>query len=115
LAQGGEGRQERNGDGRKPNGEVDKQAVEFNLRVLTSSERLRITPYDRQSIMHYYFEPELFKRGLGVTVLCRTQSNAVKHSTNKWRERHIPRTPQARTSTCNSAPMLPVPLSPRSN
>jgi hypothetical protein len=47
----------------KPNGEVDKQAVEFNLRVLTSSDRLRITPYDRQSIMHYYFEPELFKRG----------------------------------------------------
>src|SRR5262249_21719948 len=47
----------------KPNGEVDKQAVEFNLRVLTASERLRITPYDRESIMHYFFEPELFKRG----------------------------------------------------
>jgi hypothetical protein len=47
----------------KPNGEVDKEAVEFNLRVLTSSERLRLSPYDRESIMHYYFEPELFKRG----------------------------------------------------
>lgn len=33
------------------------------MRVLTSSDRLRITPYDRLSIMHYYFEPVLFKRG----------------------------------------------------
>jgi hypothetical protein len=47
----------------KADGSVDKEAVDFNLRVLTSAERLRITPYDRLSIMHYYFEPVLFKRG----------------------------------------------------
>lgn len=48
---------------KKPNGEADEQAIQLSLRVLVSSERLRTTPYDRQSIMHYYFEPELFKRG----------------------------------------------------
>ena len=46
-----------------PKGEVDKQIVDVNMRALSSAERLRITPYDRGSIMHYYFEPELFKRG----------------------------------------------------
>jgi Astacin (Peptidase family M12A) len=47
----------------QPNGEVDKEAVDLNLHALSTSERLRVTPYDRQSIMHYYFEPALFKRG----------------------------------------------------
>jgi hypothetical protein len=36
--------------------------VDFNMRALAGVERLRLTPYDRQSIMHYYFEPEFFKR-----------------------------------------------------
>lgn len=40
-----------------------KADVDLNMRVLASVERLRLTPYDRQSIMHYYFEPEFFKRG----------------------------------------------------
>jgi len=40
-----------------------KSQVDFNMRALVRSDRLRITPYDRQSIMHYYFEQEFFKRG----------------------------------------------------
>jgi|GEM_PF-6919632 len=63
------------------NGEVDKEAVDFNMRVLTSTERLRMTPYDRLSIMHYYFEPALFKRGRASP--CFVGHNRVLSETDK--------------------------------
>jgi hypothetical protein len=47
----------------KSDGSVDKKAVDFNLRVLTSKDRLRMTGYDPLSIMHYHFDPVLFKQG----------------------------------------------------
>jgi hypothetical protein len=65
----------------KRNGDVDKAAVDFNMRVLTSTERLRITAYDRLSIMHYYFEPILFKRGKDS--LCFVGHNKVLSQTDK--------------------------------
>jgi hypothetical protein len=37
--------------------------IDFNFKALVASERLWTTPYDRQSIMHYYFEPWMFKNG----------------------------------------------------
>lgn len=40
-----------------------KNEVDRNMRALVSTERLVTTPYDLQSIMHYYFPPEFFKRG----------------------------------------------------
>lgn len=40
-----------------------KEQVDFNMRGLVAAERLLVTPYDRNSIMHYYFEPWMFKLG----------------------------------------------------
>ncbi len=40
-----------------------KDKIDFNFKALVASERLWTTPYDRQSIMHYYFEPWMFKKG----------------------------------------------------
>jgi hypothetical protein len=39
-----------------------KKMVDDNLRTL-KSRRLRTSPYDKASIMHYYYQPNLFKRG----------------------------------------------------
>jgi Astacin (Peptidase family M12A) len=41
----------------------DQKMVDFNLRTLVKSPRLRTSPYDKTSIMHYYYEPELFTKG----------------------------------------------------
>ena len=65
----------------KTDGSVDKKSVDFNMRVLTSTERLRITTYDRLSIMHYYFDPVLFKRGQ--TSPCFVGHNRVLSQTDK--------------------------------
>jgi astacin (peptidase family M12A) len=40
-----------------------KEKIDFNFKALVASERLWTTPYDRQSIMHYYFEPWMFTKG----------------------------------------------------
>ena len=37
--------------------------VDFNMRALASSPRLRTTEYDKKSIMHYYFAPWMFIKG----------------------------------------------------
>jgi hypothetical protein len=42
-----------------------KKEVDFNLRTKLAAKRLRATAYDKTSIMHYYFEPWLFKKGTG--------------------------------------------------
>jgi hypothetical protein len=39
----------------------DKAKVDQNLRALVGTDRLRTTPYDRTSIMHYSFPPDWFK------------------------------------------------------
>jgi hypothetical protein len=39
-----------------------KQQVDFNMRTKVKELRLRTTSYDKQSIMHYYFAPWMFKR-----------------------------------------------------
>jgi len=35
-----------------------KVVVDRNMRTKVAASRLRITPYDKTSIMHYYFGPE---------------------------------------------------------
>jgi hypothetical protein len=40
-----------------------KDEIDLNFKALVASERLWTTPYDRKSIMHYYFEPWMFKKG----------------------------------------------------
>jgi hypothetical protein len=65
----------------KRDGEVDKEMVDFNLRALAASERLLVTPYDAKSIMHYYFEPELFKGGR--TSRCFVDHNEVLSESDK--------------------------------
>jgi Astacin (Peptidase family M12A) len=40
-----------------------KKEVDFNLRTKVAAKRLRTTRYDKTSIMHYYFEPWMFKKG----------------------------------------------------
>jgi hypothetical protein len=40
-----------------------KSEVDFNLRTKLNDGRLRVTPYDKASIMHYYFEPWMFTKG----------------------------------------------------
>lgn len=40
-----------------------KEMIDFNFKALVASERLWTTPYDQKSIMHYYFEPWMFKKG----------------------------------------------------
>jgi hypothetical protein len=40
-----------------------KREIDLNMKALVSSDRFTTTPYDRRSIMHYYFEPILFKKG----------------------------------------------------
>ena len=40
-----------------------KEKIDFNFRALVAGERYWTTPYDRQSIMHYYFAPWMFKKG----------------------------------------------------
>lgn len=41
-----------------------KKEVDFNLRTKVAGPRLRTTVYDKKSIMHYYFEPWMFKKGV---------------------------------------------------
>ena len=41
----------------------DKKKTDFNMRTILNEPRIRWTPYDKQSIMHYYFEPWMFKKG----------------------------------------------------
>ncbi len=41
-----------------------KQEVDFNLRTLAASPRLRTTAYDKKSIMHYYFQPWMYTKGV---------------------------------------------------
>ena len=41
-----------------------KGEVDFNLRTKIDDGRLRVTPYDKTSIMHYYFEPWMFIKGI---------------------------------------------------
>ena len=40
-----------------------KQEIDFNMRTKLNEPRIRWTPYDKQSIMHYYFAPWMFKKG----------------------------------------------------
>jgi hypothetical protein len=40
-----------------------KKDIDFNLRTKIAARRLRTTDYDKTSIMHYYFEPWMFKKG----------------------------------------------------
>jgi hypothetical protein len=40
-----------------------KEKIDFNFKALVASERLWTTAYDQKSIMHYYFEPWMFKKG----------------------------------------------------
>lgn len=40
-----------------------KNVVDFNMRTKVNDGRLRVTPYDKASIMHYYFAPWMFARG----------------------------------------------------
>ncbi|MBY3181360.1 hypothetical protein HFO24_06705 [Rhizobium laguerreae] len=41
----------------------DQAKVDNNLRSLVKTRRLRTTPYDTSSIMHYYFEPWMYADG----------------------------------------------------
>lgn len=41
----------------------DEKKVEFNMRSMVASPRLTVTPYDRQSVMHYSLPPLFFKEG----------------------------------------------------
>lgn len=99
----------------KPNGEVDKEMVDFNLRSLASSERLRMTAYDRQSIMHYYFEPSFFK--LGKNAPCYVGHNDVLSQTDRdfVRASYPPATaqdtPLQQRATAASAALAPLNLS----
>jgi hypothetical protein len=40
-----------------------KSEVDFNMRTKLNDGRLRVTSYDKASIMHYYFEPWMFTKG----------------------------------------------------
>ncbi len=40
-----------------------KEQIDFNFKTLVASDRILLTAYDRQSIMHYYFEPWMFVTG----------------------------------------------------
>ena len=56
-----------------------KDKIDFNFKALVASERLWTTPYDRQSIMHYYFEPWMFKKGASLALLRRPQRDVVRY------------------------------------
>jgi Astacin (Peptidase family M12A) len=40
-----------------------KEMVDFNFKGLENSTRLSVTPYDKKSIMHYFFPDWMFKQG----------------------------------------------------
>ncbi|WP_376914505.1 M12 family metallopeptidase [Paraburkholderia sp. OAS925] len=59
----------------------DQKKVDDNLRALISSPRLRTTPYDRSSIMNYYFAAWMFKNGS--LSPCSSNENFVLSSVDK--------------------------------
>ena len=59
----------------------DQKKVDDNLRALIASPRLRTTPYDRLSIMNYYFPAWMFKNGSSSP--CSSNENLVLSAVDK--------------------------------